>query len=312
VDKKMVITKKPVQLKAADIIKAISYDPAWALSVKTPVEIIDFVNLENSKITHLSELISFKGKNNQGFCASFKNCKNLKVPLGTFFGGVNFTESGIETLPNDPKNFSILGKTRVGLSADFSRCKSLELATGVFPGAVRFCESSITDICNLEVKGSIDPNLLTPVGAPRTKLNIFCASFFNCEHLLYASGTFHGLADFSGSGVNKIDQDLKILRPNELGEAAKFDYCKDLLVVKGNFPGYVSLAFSAVQAIDQLTVQKPNILNKKLCILGCEDLKTIPPKFKLDEVIADDSFIKKQTAKEDIINKINKSGILSL
>jgi hypothetical protein len=300
------IIKNPkIRLHASEVIKAISYDPSWALSLKEPIEIVDFVNLGGSRITHLSEKITFSGKNSQGFCASFKGCSNIKTALGKFLGAVDFSESGIENIPSTPHLFEVAGKAKNGLCADFSRCRNLKLATGKYPGAVKFCESGVEDICELEVLGTISQE--DRMGSKL--LDEFCASFFDCEELKYASGTFHGLVDFSASGITHIKDDLSILNANSKGFSAKFLYCQNLNIPTGNYPGAVSFAFSNIKTLDpkKLVIQKANNIGKKINLEGCNMLKEIPLGFNPQELVIDENLYKNHKLKESLLNNIKKN-----
>ena len=76
----------------------IEKDPSWCKNLKEEVEVTTFVKLSHSKITHLSPLLTFSGKDTIGIAAEFCNCPNLKVATGTFLGFVNFSSSGIKKL----------------------------------------------------------------------------------------------------------------------------------------------------------------------------------------------------------------------
>ena len=78
--------------------KLIERNASWCKNLKEPIEVTTYVELGGSKITHLSPLLTFSGKDEIGWSASFFYCKNLKVATGTFKGFVNFTKSEIETI----------------------------------------------------------------------------------------------------------------------------------------------------------------------------------------------------------------------
>jgi hypothetical protein len=114
----------------------------------TPLEITEFVRLENSPITHLSPFLTFSGKNETGpGIAMFINCPNLKVATGNFEGAVLFELSGIERIEN------LKTKTNNNnWSATFWGCKNLKIATGTYPGFVNFIHSGIEHIHNLQIE----------------------------------------------------------------------------------------------------------------------------------------------------------------
>ena len=84
----------------------------------------------------------FAGRDEEGNCASFRKCGNLKVAAGTFFGMVDFTDSGIE--PIDAENLVIVQPNKEYAAAFFSNCKDLKIATGTYPGFVSFWNSGVT------------------------------------------------------------------------------------------------------------------------------------------------------------------------
>lgn len=293
--------KAPTQVTAKQMIKAIELNPSWALSLTQPIEVIDFVNLSKSKITHLSEHISFKGKSKNGYCAVFQQCPNLQVALGQFYGGVDFSSSNLKELPNDPKLFSIHGYAHSGLSANFSACPKLEIATGTYPGAVNFATSGIKHIQELIVLGNTNPK------SPEV-VRKYCALFLGCKNLTQARGEFEGLVDFSGSGIESIDtENLKINKCNADRVSALFNHCVNLQVGEGNFPGLVSFQGSAIQSVKNINIQGSTKHGEeiKLYILGCRNLKSLPDNIKLSEIQGDPWLINSLKVKGKLLNDKN-------
>jgi hypothetical protein len=268
--------KARIKLTANQVIGAIALDPSWALSVEEPVEVTEFINLSNSKITHLSDNLIFTGRDSRGCSANFSNCKSLQVALGHFHGSVDFSSSMIHTVPSDPKLFSSHGKNRNGISAVFKNCRRLLEASGKYPGAVDFSGSGIQRIVDLEIRGSNKPS--------PTSNQDFCASFYECGDLEVAEGNFSGFVDFTASGVKEINPDtLKITGTNVIGASASFAYCKNLNRATGKFPGFVSFKGSGIKSIGDLHIGGPLKTNYqkgrvllKLDFRECENLKNIP------------------------------------
>jgi len=135
------------KMTGKEFVELIKKDPSWCLGIKEETEIITNVNLGNSNIKHLSPLLTFKGKNIDGWVASFYNCKKLKIATGTFHGLVNFADSGIEKI----ENLNVKGTNQNGTSSTFYACKNLKIATGTFAGAVIFDNSGVETIKDLIV-----------------------------------------------------------------------------------------------------------------------------------------------------------------
>ncbi len=190
---------KPIQFK-----NAIRKNPAWATTLRDPVEIVGYCYLYKSPITHLSPLLHFSGRNKAGDVARFLDCANLKVAKGTFNGGVSFKRSGIKQI--DTKNLIITKPNKAGWAAGFYGCKSLKVAEGKFLGWVCFSASSVERI-NSEKLNISQPDC-----------EGYAASFVGCEHLRVAEGTFPGWVDFSESKIKKIGKTFKVIKPNQDGK----------------------------------------------------------------------------------------------
>ena len=138
-----------MKITGEEFTNLIEKDPSWCLTIKKPLEITTYVNLEYSKITHLSELLNFTGKNTYGDSADFSNCKNLKTATGNFKHGVMLQGSGIEKV--EKLNVGIDDN---GNSAGFTECKNLKTASGNFKSYVNFDNSGVTTIKKLHVEKS--------------------------------------------------------------------------------------------------------------------------------------------------------------
>jgi hypothetical protein len=145
------------KIKEQEFLDMINGDPAFFEHWNTPLEIIEFVNCQNTEITHLSPYLTFSGKSKVGETADFSNCKSLKIATGTFHGFVWFTNSGIEKI----EDLHITECSTDNWAASFLACKSLKIASGTYPGYVNFAESGIHSIQNLHVQKGEETGVYT-------------------------------------------------------------------------------------------------------------------------------------------------------
>jgi hypothetical protein len=117
-------------------------------TLETPLEVTEYLNCKITEITHLSQYLTFSGRNKDGEVGDFSSCRNLKVATGTFNGLVDFSGSGIERI----ENLHITQGNWEGNAACFHGCKSLKIATGNYRGCVDFQHSGIHSIQNLHIK----------------------------------------------------------------------------------------------------------------------------------------------------------------
>jgi hypothetical protein len=141
---KKAIAENPAQITAKEFYARIEENPAIFKDWETPLEITEFVDCNQSPITHLSKHLTFSKKNKFGNSASFYKCPNLKIATGTFAGHVDFQHCGIEKIEN-----LNVGKNYDDNSAWFFGCKKLKIATGNFAGLISFRNSGIHKIENL-------------------------------------------------------------------------------------------------------------------------------------------------------------------
>jgi len=144
------------KITGEEFAKLIYKDPSWCLTIKKPLEVITFIDIPKSPITHLSPLLTFSGKNNIGWVADFRNCQNLKIATGTFKGFVYFGESEIEKI----ENLTVEAAYTNELSASFEGCKNLKIATGTFNKGINFSDSGVEKIENLNVTSSRKVNAI--------------------------------------------------------------------------------------------------------------------------------------------------------
>jgi hypothetical protein len=100
------------------------------------------------------------------------------------------------------------------------------------------------------------------------------ASFLRCEHLKVATGTFHGLASFSASGVERIEE-LNILKPDTGQWCATFCECKHLKVATGHYPYPVNFSGSEIESIRNLHIEKPDHAGNYGDFSNCTKLLTL-------------------------------------
>lgn len=199
-------SKQPINITAAEFQTAVELDPAWATTIAEPVEITGYCNMDGSKITHLSALLHFSGRDNAGNAATFEGCSHLKVAEGKFAGLVDFSSSGVERIGR----LEITAPNESGGAACFWRCHALDIAEGTFPGAVWFDESGVRTIGELFITAPDQDG--------------FAAGFFGCKSLGIAEGTYAGTVDFEQSGIKEIGK-LTITEPYADGIKAFFYGC---------------------------------------------------------------------------------------
>jgi hypothetical protein len=167
---KAAIAQYPAKITAAEFHTMISENPSVFEHWETPLEITEYVNCYESPITHLSQHLTFSGKNSDGATADFRRCKSLKIATGTFHNLVAFNSSGIEKI----ENLTIINTDSALWAACFGGCKNLKIATGTYPGFVNFENSGIESIQNLHIQN------------PAYDENFAC--FRNCPNLHTLAG----------------------------------------------------------------------------------------------------------------------------
>jgi hypothetical protein len=138
----------PTKVTAQEFLAMIKKNPSVFEHWETPLEITEFVDCHQTGITHLSQQLTFSGRNNIGIVADFSLCKKLKTATGTFHGRVSFEDTGIEKI----ENLHITEPDNNGWAATFDDCLNLQIATGTYPGFVSFGGSRIEKIENLEIQ----------------------------------------------------------------------------------------------------------------------------------------------------------------
>lgn len=223
-------TAQVQKLTARQFKNRVRSNPAWASELTAPVEIITYCNMSESGITHLSPLLIFSGRNDEGTVASFLSCKDLRVAAGTYHGRVCFHDCGIEGI----KILNITRPNDEGEAASFICCKALRIAKGRFAGLVGFYGCGIQEIGELEILRSHNDGT--------------AADFFLCDHLRVARGCYPGRVNFNTTAVESI-ADLVVRGRCEEGIAASFEECKNLRVARGRYPGLVTFDGSSVTTI---------------------------------------------------------------
>lgn len=146
------------KIHAQRLIDNIHENPFWIRDVidakNQHIDVIGFANFDHTPIAWLSPLLRFCARDEDGECASFRHCKDLKTATGMFMGMVDFTSSGIEAI--DPEGLQIKRPNNKNLAAKFFQCESLETATGTFPGGVIFSKSGVKIIKDLKTTGERD------------------------------------------------------------------------------------------------------------------------------------------------------------
>jgi hypothetical protein len=135
------------QITAAYFLKMVEENPNCFKNLEEALEITEYVNATNSKITHLSEKLVFSGVNEKGECASFQDCKALENAAGIFKGAVDFDGSNI----SNTTELRVTAANTFGYAARFSNCPNLKIATGDFPGSVNYSGSGVEIVKNLRI-----------------------------------------------------------------------------------------------------------------------------------------------------------------
>lgn len=209
-----------MKMTAAEFIQRTKANPNWCSTITEPTEVTEYLYRDGSNIESLSPLITFSGKNENGECADFGNCKNLRIAEGTFHGHVNFAASGVERI----RNLTITETDSANQAASFWNCKNLKIAEGTFPGSVEFGKSGIEKIGELHITKPDEGGE--------------AVSFQFCSALKIAERTYPGSADFRESGIEKIIN-LEIKQPSEEGIAIILEDCKNLKAIRGKFNGEI-------------------------------------------------------------------------
>jgi len=271
------------QLTVNEFKAFVARDPAWALTLTEPVEITGCCNMARSKITHLSPLLHFAGRNKDGDCANFSNCMNLKVAEGSFAGFVNFCGSGVEKIGD----LRITAPDSGGVAGCFDGCLSLKVAEGTFPGSVSFDCSCIERIGTL---------ITVPDAEGKS------ANFNRCEDLKVAEGSFAGFVNFGESGVEKIGA-LNITAYDQDGYAASFADCPKLKVAEGIFPGYVGFSNSGIERIQGLVIHSCNKDNIAADFSDCTLLQRAPVSLLEDSSYQFDDAFRLRAAEMQAVRK---------
>ena len=133
------------QISAAEFKEKVEADPSWASTLTEPIQVMEWVDMAGSKITHLSKYLHFTGVSGKRLCADFSNCKYLKKLEGNFYCDANFNGSGIDEI----------GEVKVaengGFALTLTNCKNLKIVKGEFAAAINLSHSNVGDISQLKV-----------------------------------------------------------------------------------------------------------------------------------------------------------------
>lgn len=245
-----------MKITGEQFIQNILKNPSWAKNLKNPVEVTTPIDLSGIKITHLSPLLTFSGRNADGYSASFTGA-DIDVACGTFHGAVLFDWAKIKEI----KDLSIKEPSKNGVAARFHGCENLRCATGTFPGYVDFDNSGVKEMKDLVVTG-VDNDGVS-------------ASFYECKYLDVATGQFNGAIHLSRSSIKKIEK-LSIKNPDKSGIAIYLNNCIKIKELRGKYPGGVCAAESSLEHIEITIAPPPKVwLPYLLDIRKVKSLKTI-------------------------------------
>ena len=236
--------------------QAVELDPAWASKLTEPVEITDYCDMKESKITHLSPLLHFTGRDESGHVADFWGCGDLKVAEGNYSGLVWFSSSGVEQIGD----LVVTHPDEKGVAAGFLECEFLRVARGSYAGYVTFARSGIQRIERENLRIS------------QANTSGWAADFTGCCFLRVAEGDFPGRVSFVNSLIDRIEN-LNVSLPDSEGNACSFEYCSKLKIAEGRFHGHVNFSETGIEKIGNLVITRPNDDGNAACFIFCERLK---------------------------------------
>jgi hypothetical protein len=194
-------------------------------------------------------------------------CKNLSQPVAVT-GDLHLDNSSITHLS---PLLTFEGKVLI------VRCSELEVATGIFKNG---CEFNFSDIHTIQDMLVLDTHGLEP---------FYLASFYACDNLKVATGTYDGPVTFSGSGIEEI-KNLNIRKASSDG-AVYMARCKKLKTATGTYPGYANFYTSGVTEIKDLHILAPNNRGYAADFRGC-DIQKISNFTYEGKIEADDKTLK--------------------
>jgi len=134
-------------------------------------------------------------------------------------------------------------------------------------------------------------------------------SLLSCRNLKVATGTFHGYASFSHSGIEKIEN-LTVTITNQDAGSAGFFNCTNLKIATGTYNGFVDFGNSGVTIIKNLVIENASSLAKAMfrnCPITYVPVEYRSRAFMFDEDVVSNS-IKKDTIRKEAINKIKEEA----
>jgi hypothetical protein len=222
-------------ITAEELVKITNKTPDWLDKLTEPLEVEGYADFNRNHITHLSPLVSFKGKRDNGDVACFGGC-DIEIATGTFHGFVNFRGSSVEKI----KEIKITTPNHKGEAADFGDCHRLDIATGTYPGSVDFSFSSISKIEELTVTNPNDEGV--------------AACFDGCDHLLHLEGgTYNGCIGAQFTNVKTI-KNLNIIKGDNKNFALMLNGSVSIEEISGVFPGAVIVPARKLKNINNLII----------------------------------------------------------
>jgi hypothetical protein len=304
-----------IELKSWQFIEKTLQNPHWTTEIKKEdqITVTDFLYLKDSRIGNLgikdtkevtTPQITFAGIDPQdGACAKFENCPNLKVVNANFLGPVKFNNCGLVTAKGVNLDKDTCGGFRV--VASFVNCLNLKSIDGTWCGPLNLSHSGIEKINNLvierpgpngealivngcaslrELSGTFPGQVSAcdckalmstkglVVSSPNN--NGVAALFRSCESLEKAEGVFHGFVDFKGCNIRSLDpKHLTITQTNKEGMLASFWGCDSLTEAHGQWNGCIDFAHSSIQSTKNLIITAPNKQGVACRLCSCQNLK---------------------------------------
>jgi len=170
------------RISAEEFKRRVKENPAWAKNLAHPVIVYEYANMRGSNIEYLSRWLRFSGKDPDGECASFIDCKNLINAEGTYDGSVDFSKSGVRKIGR----IKVLGVDRQSWSAYFYKCANLKKISGEYLGPVAAAESGVKEIKNLRItKHNRDKEKLDLSCTEVSKIDDYSAAHLNENQIVW-------------------------------------------------------------------------------------------------------------------------------
>jgi hypothetical protein len=221
---------RALEITAEEFKQAIQSNPLWAQFLKKPIVVVDYCNCDGMNIKALSEKITFRGRDENGNCASFKGCP-LETAEGTFYGHVDFgpiiknkktkknPEGELVLKPCTIKelNINIIHPNKSGDAINLSYTTSLEKIHGKFPGAV-----------NAQGSGILAVSETSKIGYNESGVSL---DLRDCKKIEILNGEFAGSVNLTGTKINRMGK-INIQKTDVNGKKLYIDGCSIKTIIQ--------------------------------------------------------------------------------